>query len=97
MADKHDDGGPAYPVERTYRRRPRYGEEGDQIVTEHNDGMSMLDWFAGQATVGMVAEISGEQWGAIRDGTTYPLHKEVARFIYDLAEALVAEKRRREK
>jgi len=43
---KNNDGGPAFPLP--------MGSE----TTEGNQGMSLRDWFAGQALVGLIAQCS---------------------------------------
>jgi hypothetical protein len=83
---EHDDGGPAFPVD---------------CVIDEEDGMTLLDWFAGKA---MQAFLTG---GASaldeifmedpRPEEDRPSGELVAECCYDLAAALVAEKRRREK
>jgi hypothetical protein len=45
MSDKPDDGGPAFPL---------YIPEGVLVEKDFNvDGMSLRDWFAGQALMGL--------------------------------------------
>ena len=55
---KVDDGGPAFPGE----KETRFGQHNDC-----NEGMSLRDWFAGQALVGLIAEhahpTAGGSWG----------------------------------
>lgn len=67
-------GGPAFPVP----------VDGATDGRTHDGGMTLLDWFAGQALVGLVSE-SGryDAAGAALDA-------------YDLATAMLAEKSRRE-
>ncbi len=47
----YDDGGPAFPTD---MRQFENGTWFDQIV-DGRSGMSLRDWFAGQALVGMLA------------------------------------------
>lgn len=49
MSDEIDDGGPAFP--KTDDRDPTTGEG----IMRQSDGMSLRDWFAGQALAGMLA------------------------------------------
>lgn len=74
---KHDDGGPAFP--RASGPEPR-----DKSATDYTDGMSLWDWFAGQALAGTLAK---------DDGLTY---EKAAQIACAQADAMIAEKRRRE-
>jgi len=69
VGEQHDSGGQAFPL--------------SEFPGVTNDGMTLLDWFAGQALAGLAAEpeLSSER---------------VAEIAYDCAERMVAEKRRRE-
>lgn len=49
MSDKIEDGGPAFPRQSAQRC-------GDQVFLTSNGGMSLRDWFAGQALAGLTAE-----------------------------------------
>lgn len=75
MADKIKYGGPAFPLE-----NPRFLEDGD--LFKQFPGMSLQDWFAGQALIGIVAgsAVFGDDKGA------------QAREAYDYADALLAER-----
>jgi hypothetical protein len=78
-----DDGGPAYPQE----------AEGKDCVTHRpflyrKPGMTLRDWFAGQA---LALPIEASKTDS--DGYTF---RAVAYFTYKQADALIAEKRRRE-
>ena len=72
---KHDDGGPAFPQQHTDTRG----------FTVWSDGMTLLDWFAGQAVGAYCAHV--EQEATIGD---------TANWAYRIAAAMLAEKRRRE-
>lgn len=51
--EKIDDGGPAYPFEIQKRMVDTYG--GHEYVEQDNSpGMSLRDWFAGQALIGLI-------------------------------------------
>jgi hypothetical protein len=77
MAD-HDDGGPAFPI-------PVDDRPG---AYEAHPGMSLLDWFAGQALAGLCAHTGsfgntgGPDVMAVR--------------AYEVADAMIAAKRQRE-
>jgi len=48
--DKIDDGGPAFPRSGTFKDYCR-----DEFVDSPYSGMSLRDWFAGQALAGLLA------------------------------------------
>lgn len=74
MADPIDDGGPAFPTEvRTIAGTKTIGE-----------GMSLRDWFAGQALAGLYAN-SNEEWPAAA----------AVLCAYDTADAMLSERKRR--
>lgn len=72
---KVNDGGPAFPVAETH-----------EIASElpWTQGMTLRDWFAGQALVGIYAD-SDRQW-------TPKLRAEIA---YAAADAMLAEREKR--
>jgi len=79
----HDDGGPAHPTV----------EDG---FTELG-GMTLLDWFAGQALAGMLATNDHDDCGAalaLEAGVPWPTVCAVQAYGY--AGEMIAEKRRRE-
>lgn len=78
---KIDNGGPAFPQTNTNY----YGGETSVDVT---GGMSLRDWFAGQALAGLVVLCSHD---TLRDGMTYEQH--VARNSYRVADAMLAARR----
>lgn len=80
-----DDGGPAYP------RAAFLGPNGELEAAAQN-GMSLLDYFAGQALCGMMS-------GVVHDASVYgrgPDDKSISSRAHAIAEAMIAEKRRRE-
>ena len=70
----HDDGGPAFPFA---------GVEG---VWPAKEGMSLWDWFAGQALAGLIAG----KWCVVESDD------KTAETAYRMADAMISEKRRRE-
>lgn len=90
---KHDDGGPAYPTQNT---------------SQPYCGMTLLDWFAGQAyteAVEIVTVRGVERCREILESEEEPEPEPdddtdradlIAREAYRLAAAMIAEKRRRE-
>lgn len=69
MSDR-DDGGPAFPMA---------GEPG----IEFDRGMSLRDWFAGQAMVGIQAACEAKDW----PGDAWL--RDAARFAYMTADAML--------
>ena len=67
MIEQPKDGGPAFPIETT--------------ATPYAPGMSLRDWFAGQAMTGELAS-----WTSSTDG-----HEcNIARRAYQMADAMIA-------
>ena len=83
---KGDNGGPAFPV-RGFKQRSTAGFEG-KVQGQLRHGMSLRDYFAGQALTGLL-------W-ADNSATDPEVAPEVARDAYLLADAMIAEKRKRE-
>lgn len=75
-ADIHD-GGPAFPTERFNS----YGNGAG--VTTRDGGMSLRDWFAGQALIGFYA-------GRPQQGFNPDFAPEDARIAYLIADAMLA-------
>lgn len=71
MSDSIDDGGPAFPI---------VGGGGDSRLYE-DYGMSLRDWFAGQALSGWIASFNDEQ---------SPIPHASASLAYELADAMIA-------
>lgn len=70
MADQQEDGGPAFPIETT--------------ATPYAPGMSLRDWFAGQALAGLCANSA---W----DDTFQPKHYQTFSTVaYGLSDAMLA-------
>jgi hypothetical protein len=64
---KPNDGGPAFPVDGSF----------------HPDkGMTLRDWFAGQALVGIIKEMP----------TSRPSAENLAREMYEMADAMIVER-----
>lgn len=86
MSDRPKDGGPAFPVPST----PDPGSGNPHpIVTDGAGyaGMSLRDWFAGQALVGM-AHYERSQGGLRMDGD----YGDLAAVAYGMADAMLAER-----
>lgn len=89
---KIDDGGPAFPhLQKTVS--PHTGDHRWEI-TESYPGMTLRDWFAGQAMQALVSDPEWrEQWV---QGSWSAAHGNAAEIAYQYAEAMIAEKRKRE-
>ena len=72
---RNQDGGPAFP---------RASGSGDGIY--HEDGMSLLDWFAGTALAGEMAVGNKDEWADDMD--------ELAAYCYRVGQAMIAERNR---
>lgn len=75
MSDKH--GGPAFP-------RTGVGNAGHSYDVPPQDGMSLRDYFAGQALAGIIACPGAEPDDASREGC--------ASLAYGFADAMLAER-----
>lgn len=73
---KTDDGGPAFPM-------PSGDEPRGKRTTRYNEGMSLLDYFAGQALVGLVIVLRSDMSTS-----------DCAQHAYAFAAAVVAERKR---
>ena len=79
---QYDNGGPAFPVQRAVAS----GQGGtvDLEGRQTADGMSLRDWFAGQALCGLAA------------GITHSLSNDLmSKMSYELADAMLAERAKR--
>lgn len=75
-----DDGGPAFPQDGTALKFPDYASA----------GMSLRDWFAGQALAGLIGDQSFRAYARSHAGKSGPaIHAEAA---YQVADAMLAER-----
>jgi hypothetical protein len=81
MADKRNDGGPAFPCEQT--RDEMHGDWNQTFCP----GMSLRDWFAGQALAGLVANPTNHLRFNSEDDAEY---------VYKIADAMLAEGEKRD-
>lgn len=56
-SETFDDGGPAFPVAESVRQNPE--DSADIVIVPGSPGLSLLDWFAGQALAGLCAGSPG--------------------------------------
>jgi len=75
-----NDGGPAFPTVDIQKIR-------DVTIKTHTQGMSLLDHFAGKALAGIEAATTADHF--------FPTFEQEAKHVYDLAEAMLAERERR--
>ncbi len=73
MSDKIDDGGPAFP---------------HFLQSDVTPGMSLRDWFAGQALTGVIAAYSGD--------IAFPSLEGAAAKAYNFADAMLAARKKTE-
>jgi len=88
---KTSDGGPAFPhgsIVYVDSHDPGIREE----VYAAAKGMSLRDWFAGKAI--SLFPVSANELLMIQQGNV-PRHNVVARFCYDLADAMIEEREKR--
>lgn len=78
--------GPAFPQSETINGNPMGSEHGHQV-----EGMSLLDWFAGKALPSLIPDGGG--WA---DFAVERCAAEASRQAYQIASAMIAEKRRLE-
>lgn len=98
MSNTQDTGGPAYPYGREWNR------DRSEISRWEENGMTLLDYFAAQVAGHIYSEDCSVQTAAKYLGITaeeyqllgFPWSKAVAIESYKLADAMIAEKRRRE-
>ena len=83
------DGGPAFPVQSQLEPRPEGGFVNRAEYESHQTGMTLLDYFAGQALMGMLANDACMQ-ELLRRGDEGVLFKR----CYRLAAAMLAERER---
>jgi hypothetical protein len=87
-----DDGGPAFPHIATTRLATTPGGEIEVRHTDSGSGMSLRDWFAGQALAGMLSdEMLAE---TTRQGKAHGIQPEslIAVLAYKTADAMLAER-----
>lgn len=85
---KIDDGGPAFPNDKNLASMdPLTG-----AVTCLSDGMSLRDWFAGQALIGLGFALSNAEGARLMRGEMKGLnpHHVLAVTAYKIADAMIA-------
>jgi hypothetical protein len=74
-----NDGGPAFPQSETANGNPMYAEHGD-----HSGGMSLRDWFAGQALAGILGDGHSCWDSSVLQGNA----RQIALRAYEMADAM---------
>ena len=89
-----NDGGPAFPGE--YAITMRHPEGGDETRMVSGAGMSLRDYFAGQAVIGLMTMISAEALSDEhhKDGRRHS--RLLAAGAYEIADAMLAEREKRD-
>jgi hypothetical protein len=70
-----NDGGPAFP-------RPAAFSNAERTACTEQDGMTLRDWFAGQALAGMISAVDPKSEGS-------QAIKPIAEAAYDFADAML--------
>ena len=79
-----DNGGSAYPSQPINRHGERHSP---------NEGMSLRDYFAGQALMGMLShEMGMNSLMQVCNGDPDLVHGVLAKEVYDMADAMIVEK-----
>ena len=96
----HDDGGQAYPyvedVPTVYTLNTGEKVAGEPVEPVHREGLTLLDYFAGQAMAGQIPDLA-EAIEAMSGADLREIHENMADIAYRYADAMIKEKRRREK
>jgi len=93
MTEKTSDGGPAFPHTDEGRYEERNGVQAF-VCTKGGNGMTLRDWFAGQALAGLLSdEMLAE---TTRQGKEHGIQPEslIAVLAYKTADAMLAERAR---
>lgn len=87
---KVEDGGRAFPFHELSQ------EDAAAVggVRGQYPGLSLRDWFAGQALAGFSATVSANGLKLMQPEPTYPIERSYAVAAYRLADALLAERKR---
>ena len=90
MSGRRDDGGAAFPGGTIKEDAQRV----EDFCLPYHGGMSLRDWFAGQALNGLVSRETDDVIADVLQRRAYPLVW--AKVAYRAADALLAERQRRE-
>lgn len=87
MSETINDGGPAFPCGESYNVLDVYGNKTPCSKAPLKSGMTMRDYFAGQALAGDIANSADGNWPSTASKECL---LERARFYYRLADAMIA-------
>ena len=90
MAGKIDDGGAAFPQLKNTGLARLDPDGGAQMDKECTGGMTLRDWFAGQALVGILANPDISSSAARCDVSTEEFREDTARAAFAAADAMIA-------
>ncbi len=79
-----NNGGPAFPRAHGHKMAMHTKE----LSSEGQEGMSLLDWFAGQALMGYLAAFATEK-------LNFPDDLKIAGWCYDTADRMIEEREKR--
>lgn len=88
MSTPINDGGPAFPVPVVEYQGSHYPMSGDPSYLKHGGGMTLRDWFAGQALSGILMNYTTEKFGVSE--------LDVGFCAYKYADAMLAARERKE-
>ncbi len=73
------DGGPAYPTDTEFR----YEDDNGEMIWRKHPGMSLRQWYAGQALTGVLAALVNFESGVV------PTRAQLAEEAYSYADAMI--------
>jgi hypothetical protein len=80
-----NDGGPAFPVP------PNETQQADSGHFDHPQGMSLRDWFAGQALAGMCTHYANQP----AFGLDSEIQTSISQLAYEQADSMIAEREKK--
>ena len=89
MSAQINDGGPAFPRNAPTGKVVKIPGGPDQHIFRYDPGMTLRDYFAGQALAGCLMNYTTTKFGFGED--------DVAKCAYNYADAMIAESERRKK
>lgn len=84
------DGGPAFPVECSYNHEGKIVGSQTGVASGWETGMSLRDYFAGQALNGMLAHAT--RYKPPPSDTMMTWHQAIAKEAHEIADAMLAQR-----